>query len=375
MITSMIAATSQFAYLSIPASELREFCDGMFPTFAKCSQADFIRGAYHRYKGGHDIVLDVGETLQHDGISEAFRHFGHIVCTDFPTKAGIPIPFFSQSGLGKALESVGISKGWLNVNICDTGIGVLAIAEGSSDLAAAIAGKLDMGVEAFFDTFVEGSIELTLGMWYKNPFLACGGIENILAGCIATWNRYTYYVDPLDFLGGGFLSAAIGFTVSHYLLGNDLKRSLTDAGRSGLLGGLFVISPMFAYAALAGFVAYEYGKALANKRNKVMASWYSISQEGFFQFLNEIAAGDAGFRIAYLQANFIQPEPEPEELNSTPVFFSVEPCQILDSTFRELLNIVQPEPLPSVVPVMDDSQEAFESSSVIFDVENNSILE
>ena len=159
MITSMIAATSQFAYLTIPTSELREFCDGMFPAFAKCSQADFIRGAYHRYKDGHDIVLDVGETLQHDGISEAFRHFGHIVCTDFPTKAGIPIPFFSQSGLGKALESVGISKGWLNVNICDTGIGVLAIAEGSSDLAAAIAGKLDMGVDAFFDTFVEGSID------------------------------------------------------------------------------------------------------------------------------------------------------------------------------------------------------------------------
>ena len=105
MITSMIVATSQFAYLSIPASELREFCDGMFPTFAKCSQADFIRGAYHRYKGGHDIVLDVGETLQHDGISEAFRHFGHIVCTDFPTKAGIPIPFFSQSGLGKAFKA------------------------------------------------------------------------------------------------------------------------------------------------------------------------------------------------------------------------------------------------------------------------------
>jgi hypothetical protein len=368
MIASIIAVPGQLAYLSIPTNELRKFCDGMFPAFAKCSNADFVSGYYHRYKGGHDLFIDVGGTFKHDGITEAFRHLGHIVCTDFPTKAGIPIPLFSQNGLGRTLEGLGISKGWLNVNICDTGIGILAIAEGSNDLAAAVAGQLHMSVEAFFDTFTEGSIELALGMYFQNPFLLWGGVENLLAGCAATWNSCTYYVNPLEFLGGSFLSAVVGFTLSHYLLGNTSDRSFVDAARSGLIGGMFVVSPLFAYSALLGFAAYEYGRALANKHNQTLSPFYSVSKEAFDQFLSCIGDADKEFREAYERCNFIQLEVEPQTLNSTPALFPVEFNKILDTLFRNIFDDIQPTPLPSSIPLLNDEKMILESTTTTFDV-------
>ena len=61
------AIPARFAYMTIPADDLRVFADGMFPSFAKCPAADFIQGAAHRYIGGHDLLLDIPKTLVNRG--------------------------------------------------------------------------------------------------------------------------------------------------------------------------------------------------------------------------------------------------------------------------------------------------------------------
>ncbi|MBC2596468.1 hypothetical protein H5P28_19540 [Ruficoccus amylovorans] len=152
--------------------------DGLFPFFAKFPLADSLAsGGGHRWKAGHDLLLDLPGTFSQHGIVEGYRHAGHVLLTDFPTKAGIPIPGFSRAGLGQWLEGMGISNGWLNVNACDAGVGLFAVAEGSADLMQAFSGTLDMGPWTFVDTFVEGGVEVVLGCWLENPFLLAGGIE------------------------------------------------------------------------------------------------------------------------------------------------------------------------------------------------------
>ena len=89
------------------------------------------------------VVDSIGKLEEKDiSIVDSFKHAGHVICTDFPTKAGIPIPGFSQAGLGQYLESIGLAKGWLSINIMDGAIGFLAIAEGHADLLKAISGNL-----------------------------------------------------------------------------------------------------------------------------------------------------------------------------------------------------------------------------------------
>ena len=168
----------QIAYLSIPASTLRNFSDGMFPHFAKFPTADIVTGAGHRYKAGHDLLLDIPNTFLKEGFLDAYKHFGHVVLTDFPTKAGIPIPGLSQSGLGGWLESVNIGRGWLNVNICDAGMGIIAVAEGHSDLISALDGSMKMDAYTFFDTFVEGGIEVVVSIQLSNPIIL-GGCKDL----------------------------------------------------------------------------------------------------------------------------------------------------------------------------------------------------
>lgn len=127
--TELLVSPGQLIYMHIPAKELRNFADSMFPDLAKNSIADCARGMGHRYRAGHDIFLDVPSTLLNDGPEAAIKHLGHIIATDFPTKAGIPIPGFSQSGLGHLLEHWGIPKAWMSLNISDAGLGFLAIAD------------------------------------------------------------------------------------------------------------------------------------------------------------------------------------------------------------------------------------------------------
>lgn len=122
-------AEVQLAYLQIPAATLRGFADSLFPGFAKDAVADAVSGTGHRFMAGHDLLLDVMPRFATEPAS-AFHQAGHILLTDFPTKAGIPIPGFSHSGLGEFLVNCGIPKGWMCMNIMDAGVGILAVAEG-----------------------------------------------------------------------------------------------------------------------------------------------------------------------------------------------------------------------------------------------------
>lgn len=286
----------QLAYTHIPAQELRDFVDGLFPGLAKNPIADSVSGYGHRYVAGHDGLIDVPRTIFEHGPWEGLRQAGHIIATDWPTKAGIPIPGFSQQGLGQFLEQAGIHRGWMQVNICDTGIGVIAIAEGSNDLALALQGVLAMDHAAFFDTFVEGSIEVGFALLWKNPFLFAGGIENILAGIAASWNTLSVYVNPLDFFGAAGTSALIGFGLAHGLAGENLSDAGKDAIRSGSIGALYTLSPAFGFGALAGFAAYRLGGGLAKRHNEAMNTCLSIDEQAYRLLVEEICKGNLPVR-------------------------------------------------------------------------------
>jgi len=286
---------SQFAYLSIPTSNLRNFVDGLFPSLAKCGIADAVSGKYHRYMAGHDILLDVFSTAKSSGIKDALHQAGHIALTDFPTKAGIPIPLFSNSGLGGWLvNSVGIGRGWLCVNVCDAGVGILAVADGSGKLLAALNGELPMTAWTFFDTFVQGTLEVTFGSFMKNPLLVLGGVENIFAGTISAvnkamgiWREYSVpiSVDPLSFLGAGLLSASLGFLIGYTLLGETVPDSLMEGIKSGAVGSLFTISAGCGFGAILGLAAFSFGKALAQGGTSAKIT---ISQDSLVVLLWEI---------------------------------------------------------------------------------------
>ncbi|MCC8166660.1 MAG: hypothetical protein LIQ31_11050 [Planctomycetes bacterium] len=289
---------SHYAYLEIPSAALRNWVDGLAPSLAKCPVADIASGRYHRLFG-HDLILDVFSTAKSDGLSAALHQAGHIALTDFPTRDGIPIPLLSNSGLGEWLvNSAGISRGWLCVNVCDTGIGVLAIADGSKDLLLALNGELPMSLWTFFDTFVEGTIEVTLAYHWKNPLLLLGGIENILAGGISAidkvaeiWREYSVplYVDPIAFLGAGMVSACAGFFIGYALLGESLPDSLLSSFKSGAIGALFTISAGCGFGVILGFAAFSYGKALASGTTTARIH---VSQESLEMLLQEIVQAD-----------------------------------------------------------------------------------
>ena len=101
-----------------------------FAKFANCPDADFLKGYGHRWEGGHDILVDVPKTLVKDGWLrphpiDAFQQVGHIVLTDLPTKAGIPIPGLSgSSSLGEWLVEAGIPKGYLSIHWADGAFGL-----------------------------------------------------------------------------------------------------------------------------------------------------------------------------------------------------------------------------------------------------------
>ena len=274
--------------MNIPAKELRTFVDGIFPSLAINPIADSVRGYGHRYIAGHDLFLDVPKTFVSHGTSEGLRHAGHILLTDFTTKAGIPIPFFSHSGLGQYLEQAGIHRGWLQINLFDTGIGIFAISEGSTDLAMAIHGSLSMDWGVFFDTFVDGSIEVGFALATQNPFLMIAGIQNILAGVVATYNEVSCYVDPLDFFGSAGVSTLIGFGMAYALAGENLNDAGKDAIRSGTVGALFSLSPAFGFGALAGFTSYRLGSGLAEKHNESLNTCLSINRNTYQLLVKEI---------------------------------------------------------------------------------------
>jgi hypothetical protein len=289
---SVTIVPTQLAYMHIPANELRQFVDGMFPTLAKYPLADSVSGYGHRYAAGHDLFLDIPKTISSHGPFEGIKHAGHVLLTDFPTKAGIPIPGLSQSGLGKLLEEAGIHRGWMQINLCETGVGFFAIAEGSIDLIAALHGSLKMDVGTFFDTFVEGSLEISFALITKNPILMAGGVENILAGIVASWNSLSVYVDPLDFFGSAGTSAFIGFMLAYGLAGENLSDAGKDAIRSGAIGAFFALSPAFGFGALSGFTAYRLGSILAKQQEELMRDCLSLDEQTYRLLWDEICQGN-----------------------------------------------------------------------------------
>ncbi len=284
-----LVVSGQVAYLWIPAEEIRGFADGLFPYLAKCPLADVAQGAGHRFKTGHDLFVDVPRTFAEQGLGDAAHQTGHIVLTDFPTKAGIPIPGLSGSGLGEWLIGAGIPKGWLSLNLCDAGLGIIAIPEGASDLLNAISGTMTMDTATFFDTFGEGSVEIALALTLSaNPLpLGIAGIANLLAGIVATVNTIAIHVDPITFFGSSLTSALIGFVVGQSITRKSVSESLELALRGGTIGALFAVSAPFGFGAICAILAYQGGKALKEHQQESSEQQFTISEESAKMFLEE----------------------------------------------------------------------------------------
>lgn len=286
--TSVIVLPGRMVYMEIPAEQIRKFVDSLLPGLAKNPLADIATGWGHRHNAGHDLLIDVSKTIMEHGPWQGIRQAGHILLTDFPTKHGIPIPGFSKPGLGQYVEQLGVDWRWMQINLPDAGIGYLAIADGSNDLALALCGSLEMDWGTFFDTFVEGGAEIGFALFHQNPLLLAAGIENVMAGLGATWNTLSHYVDPLDFFGSAGTSSLIGFCLASGLAGENLSDSGKDAIRSGAIGSLYCLSPAFGYGALAGFTAYRLGSALAENHNKAMNACLSINERSYGMLVEEI---------------------------------------------------------------------------------------
>ena len=299
-----LAIPGDLAYYKIPTNMLRSSVDSLFPVLAKCREADYLSGAYHRFRGGHDLIVDIAKTMQDKGFAPALRQAGHITLTDFPTKAGIPIPGFSGTGIGKHLANLGIGKGWLCVNMSDASVGILAIAESSSDLLQAFSGQLDMNVWTFFDTFVEGGVEIAIACHTENPVLLCAGIENVLAGIIATGKALEeylkpFYVDPVMFLGRTFCTGIIGFAISALILKKEVDTSLLNAMKSGAVSALFVLSPAFAYGSMAAFAIIGFGEHLAKSNTESVNSCLYWDQAAVCAYMLSAETAFPGFADWY----------------------------------------------------------------------------
>lgn len=297
----------QAVYAKLDADVVRNFFDSTFAKFANCPDADFLKGYGHRWEGGHDLLVDVPKTLLKDGWLkphpiDAFQQAGHIILTDLPTKAGIPIPGLSgSSSLGEWLVEAGIPKGYLSIHWADGAFGFLAISEGSTDIIQAIHGSLAMNAVTFYDTFAEGGAEIVLalaakGAWglaaFNPAFAVFGGVENILAGIISVYQTASVYVDPLVFFGSAGMSAMIGFGLAYGIAGESLSEVSINGVRSGAIGAFFSLSPAFGYGALAGFVAYKLGGKLAKIHNDSMRAVLTIDDKAYELLLDELCKGN-----------------------------------------------------------------------------------
>jgi hypothetical protein len=301
----------EFIYLQIPASELRNSFDTLFSGFSKFPLADSVMGPNHRWMAGHDLGIDVPKTLFDKGIVDAYNHTGHIVLTDFPTRMGIPIPFFSHSGLGQLLVKHGIPSGWLNISLFDSCIGILAVAEGSSNLIKALNGTLIMNSSTFFTTYVKGSLEVVMATYTTNPLLLVGGIENLLAGVVATWKRIHIYVDPYKFWGAAFTGALLGFAITYLFQGErNIRECVPESLRSSVVNALFSVNTYFGFGALGGLLAFKAGELLAKEHNKNLQALLKIDRNSYESLLNEFTNGFSAFlnywELSLLKLSFIE---------------------------------------------------------------------
>ncbi len=335
--SELLVAPGQMLYMRIPHQELRNFTDNLFPELAKNPIADCAKGWGHRYKAGHDLLLDVPSTVVNHGPIAGLKHAGHILLTDFPTKAGIPIPGFSHSGLGQLLEECGIPKAWMSLNISDAGFGMLAVADGSSDLLAAMQGHLSMSFGTAIETFGTGTVELGLAIATANPLMGVAALEEYLAGLISTWKTFSVYVDPLDFFGAAGMSTLMGFGVAYGLVGESLSDATRDAIRSGTIGALYSVSTAFGYGALAGLLAYRLSAALAKHHNHQVQSRLTIDEHSYRLLVDALCSGNAdlakilaGSALCQISSDACSLLDKPSKLES-----SAKP---LNTTFRSLDN-------------------------------------
>ncbi|MBR2873383.1 MAG: hypothetical protein IKB99_07790 [Lentisphaeria bacterium] len=300
--TPFCIALNDSLYRVVPAATLRNTVDTLFPTLAKNSTADCVAGALHRYRGGHDLILDVGKTMTEQGLGKGLKHAGHILLTDFPTKAGIPIPLLSQKGFGGVLQSWGVSPKWLNINLGDTLIGGLTLVEGSSDLSAALAGQMPMDFSTFCDTFGEGALEIGAGVYSHNPLLLAAGAENLTAGLVAAWKHFSWYVPPELFLGSTLLSGAAGFIVSKFVLKQETHAAFLNSCRSALTGGLFTVSAAFGWGLIGTMIWTEVIRRIAEKHTKSLDDFYRVADEQLESLKSAYSKLSPGFEKMYEQS-------------------------------------------------------------------------
>jgi len=298
------AAAGKAAYVEIPAAKIRHFWDSLFPALSKNEIADCLAGANHRWKAGHDLILDVSKTWKDKGIKEAAKQAGHIIFTDFTTKAGIPIPLLSQSGLGKWLVELGISPKWMCLNIMDSAVGVLCVADGCFDVVAAFSGNMQMNFETFCKTFGAGAVELVGGFATENPLLVISGGEHITAGIVSAWKTYTLQIDLVPFFGATLTSTLLGFLTSRYLCKNEMPEAIQKSVKSGMITGLFQLSASFGYGAAVCCAYIDYVKYLAQRDSKEVAKVMKVDKnyyDNFLQILNSFE--DKKFRDNYVKFN------------------------------------------------------------------------
>lgn len=158
---------------------------------------------------------------------------------------------------------------------------------------AAIQGQLSMDFGTALQTFGAGALELKLAMIAtSNPLLmTAAGMQNILAGLIATWNTFSVYVDPLDLFGGAGISALLGFGMARGLLAENMTDATRDAIRSGVIGALYSVSAAFGYGALAGFVVCRLGHALAGRHNALAQNRLSVDPHSYRLLVETLISG------------------------------------------------------------------------------------
>ena len=275
-------SAGNYAYLQIPTNSLRGFFDALFPSLAKNATADIARGFGHRWTAGHDLLIDIPKTVSKYGVNEGAKQTGHILLTDFPTKAGIPIPGLSSSGLGIFLtETCKIPSGYLCLNVMDTAVGIFAMTEGAFDLFNVISQNLRMSPELFFDTFVEGAAEIAAGVHCENPLLLIAGAEQIAGGiysCLYTITHPVWYVNPLNFFSGCLSAGILTLLISKFLLKKDNTASLVDAAKSCFIGGLLSISVHFWLGGIIALFGCGLGKLMAERDNKSQLRHFRISR-------------------------------------------------------------------------------------------------
>lgn len=299
-------------YVKANPVSVRHFWENMFSKFAHNDFADKLASYYgkqhgfnvHRFYDGHDLLIDVPKTFKEHGLKEAIKQTGHIVLTDFPTKGGIPIPGFSNTGLGKILVEHGIavkSLLWNLTDVVNLGCGLLCIGEGATDLISAFSGKMEMNFTTFCDTFGEGAFQLAFGIPTGNGLAIAAGIENIFAGIVSAWKTYTIQIDLVPFFGATLTSTLLGFLTAKYLCKNEMPEVIQKSVKSGMITALFQLSASFGYGAAACCAYIDYVKYLAQKDSKEVAKVMKVDKncyENFLKVLNSFE--DKELRDTYL---------------------------------------------------------------------------